>query len=85
MIHLVSLPGTGTCIAFRPDDDGVLLVGVDTGVVFQCSTSSTKHALIRYPAHTAAVREIAWNEHHYSVFITCSVDWTVKVWHQHHL
>ncbi|XP_042888961.1 dynein intermediate chain 2, ciliary-like [Penaeus japonicus] len=81
----VLLEGTGTCIAFRPDDDGVLLVGVDTGVVFQCSTSSTKHALIRYPAHTAAVREIAWNEHHYSVFITCSVDWTVKVWHQHHL
>ncbi|XP_069987018.1 dynein intermediate chain 2, ciliary [Penaeus vannamei] len=81
----VHLEGTGTCIAFRPDDEGVLLVGVDTGVVFQCSTSSTTHALIRYPAHTAAVREIAWNEHHYSVFISCSVDWTVKVWHQHHL
>ncbi|XP_042232430.1 dynein axonemal intermediate chain 1-like [Homarus americanus] len=81
----ILLEGIGTCAAFRPDDGDVVLVGVDTGAVFQCSTLSTVHALTRYPAHTAAVRAVVWNIHHHKVFISCSVDWTVKVWFQYHL
>lgn len=77
--------GIGTCVAFRPDNEEILLVGVDTGAVLQCSTLSTVHALTRYPAHTAAVRAVVWNPHHHKVFISCSVDWTVKVWFQYHL
>ncbi|XP_071522576.1 dynein intermediate chain 2, ciliary-like isoform X2 [Panulirus ornatus] len=81
----ILLEGIGTCVAFRPDNEDILLVGVDTGAVFQCSIQSTVHALTRYPAHTAAVRDIMWNAHHHRVFISCSVDWTVKVWFQFHL
>ncbi|XP_069948680.1 dynein intermediate chain 2, ciliary-like [Cherax quadricarinatus] len=79
------LEGISTCVAFRPDNEEVVLVGVDSGAVFQCSTHSTVHALTRYPAHTAAVRALVWNIHHHKVFISCSVDWTVKVWFQYHL
>ncbi|XP_064097254.1 LOW QUALITY PROTEIN: dynein intermediate chain 2, ciliary-like [Macrobrachium nipponense] len=75
----IGLEGSPTCIALCPEDEQVLLVGVNTGVVFQCSTVSS-HSVIRYPAHLAPVREVQWNHFHNKVFITCSLDWTVKVW-----
>ncbi|XP_050736135.1 dynein axonemal intermediate chain 1-like isoform X2 [Eriocheir sinensis] len=81
----VALEGIGTCVAFRPDNEKVMLVGVDTGAVFQCTTSDTAHSLIRYPAHTAPVRQVLWNPYHNHVFVSCSVDWTVKVWLQYNL
>ncbi|MPC59882.1 Dynein intermediate chain 2, ciliary [Portunus trituberculatus] len=74
--------GIGTCVAFRPDDEKEMLVGVDTGAVFQCTTIDTIHALTRYPAHTGPVRQVLWNSYHSHVFVSCSVDWTVKVWIQ---
>nr|XP_045597850.1 dynein intermediate chain 2, ciliary-like isoform X1 [Procambarus clarkii] len=77
--------GKGTCIAFRPDDVTEVLVGLDTGCVYQMSTSCPTHTLICYTSHTAAVRTIAWNHHHHQVFISCSLDWTVKIWLQYYL
>lgn len=72
-------PGRATCIALNPSDKTDMLVGVDTGEVLQLKTSST-HALTRYPAHTGAVRDVAWNAHHSKVFASCSLDWTLKIW-----
>ncbi|ROT72844.1 Dynein intermediate chain 1, axonemal [Penaeus vannamei] len=58
----------------------IMLLGTDTGAVFQCSVASTTHTLFRYPAHTSPVRQVSWNKHHHGIFVTCSLDWTVKVW-----
>nr|XP_045620090.1 dynein axonemal intermediate chain 1-like [Procambarus clarkii] len=74
-----------TIIAFRPGDESVFLLGMDTGAVFQCSLIGLTHSLTCYPAHTSAVRSVSWNTHHTSIFLTCSLDWTVKVWLQHSL
>ncbi|CAL4116273.1 unnamed protein product, partial [Meganyctiphanes norvegica] len=63
----------------------IILVGVDTGAVFQCDIGITTHGLIRYPAHVSAVRGITWNPFHEKVFATCSVDWTLKIWVQKNL
>ncbi|XP_071516735.1 dynein axonemal intermediate chain 1-like [Panulirus ornatus] len=79
----VTLEGVATSIAFRPDNECVLLLGVDTGAVFQCSTVFLKHSVFRYPAHTSPVRGVAWNIHHHKTFVSCSLDWTIKVWLQH--
>ncbi|XP_069959881.1 dynein axonemal intermediate chain 1-like [Cherax quadricarinatus] len=76
------LEGVATCMAFRPDDESVLLVGVNTGVVFQCSTTSATHSIFQYPAHTSPVRRVMWNAHYHKVFLSCSVDWTIKIWLQ---
>ncbi|XP_037787654.1 dynein intermediate chain 2, ciliary-like [Penaeus monodon] len=73
---------TGTCIDFRPDNESELLVGIDTGLVIQCSVSCSSHTFIRYPAHSAPVRDVGWNKYYYKIFISCSVDWSVKVWLQ---
>ncbi|KAK4305065.1 hypothetical protein Pmani_023030 [Petrolisthes manimaculis] len=77
--------GVATCIAFKPDDQGVVVVGVDSGAVFHCSTSCPAHSLLLYPAHAAPVRKVAWNPHHHAVFLSCSVDWTIKIWLQYSL
>ncbi|XP_042863089.1 dynein intermediate chain 2, ciliary-like [Penaeus japonicus] len=73
---------TGTCIDFRPDNESELLIGIDTGCVIQCSVSCSSHTFIRYPAHSAPVRDVGWNKFYYKVFLSCSVDWSVKVWLQ---
>ncbi|XP_047483009.1 dynein intermediate chain 2, ciliary-like [Penaeus chinensis] len=77
-----NMRGTGTCIDFRPDNESELLVGIDTGLVIQCSVSCSSHTFIRYPAHSAPVRDVGWNKYYYKIFISCSVDWSVKVWLQ---
>ncbi|XP_042888957.1 dynein axonemal intermediate chain 1-like [Penaeus japonicus] len=79
----IILEGLVTCIAFCPADEHMILVGVDTGVIYQCSTVCSVHTLLRYSAHTSPVRGIAWNGYHSKIFLSCSVDWTVKVWLQH--
>lgn len=81
----VPLEGVATSMAFRPDDVTVVVVGVDTGVVFQCSTTCPTHSLFVYPAHSSPVRKVAWNSHHHQIFLSCSVDWTVKIWLQHNV
>jgi dynein intermediate chain 1 len=33
-----------------------------------------------YDAHHMAVYKVAWNFYHPRLYITCSADWTVKIW-----
>lgn len=77
--------GLGVCVAIKPEDESEILLGLDTGWVFQVSMSCPTFAVIHYPAHTASVRTLEWNAHHQKVFISCSLDWTVKVWLEHHM
>ncbi|XP_037789718.1 dynein intermediate chain 2, ciliary-like isoform X2 [Penaeus monodon] len=81
----VNLEGTATCIAVSPERDDILLLGVDTGALFQVCTSRTKHSIIRYPAHLGPVTAITWNNIHKKVFASSSLDWNVKMWLQYHL
>ncbi|XP_064097257.1 dynein axonemal intermediate chain 1-like isoform X2 [Macrobrachium nipponense] len=78
----IPLEGHGTCLAFCPKDSNIMLVGVDTGAILQCHTSSPTHSLTRYPAHQAPVRDLAWNSYQNDVFLSCSSDWTIKIWLQ---
>ncbi|XP_076042145.1 dynein axonemal intermediate chain 1-like [Oratosquilla oratoria] len=79
-----ALQGTGTCLAFHPDDHNIFLVGTDKGTIYQGAVTSTTTAFFHYVGHTAPVRALAWNHHHAKVFISCAADWTVKVWLQYH-
>jgi len=33
-----------------------------------------------FEAHHTAVDSVSWNPYHSKVFISCSSDWTVKIW-----
>lgn len=48
----------------------------------QCSKTYSKQLLQSYDAHNMAVDAVKWNHFHSGVFISCSADWTVKIWDQ---
>nr|XP_019941997.1 PREDICTED: dynein intermediate chain 1, axonemal [Paralichthys olivaceus] len=46
----------------------------------KCSKTYSSQFLETYDAHSMAVDAVKWNYFHPKVFITCSSDWTVKIW-----
>lgn len=46
----------------------------------QCSKSYSSQFLDTYDAHNMAVDAVSWNPYHTKVFMSCSSDWTVKIW-----
>lgn len=46
----------------------------------QCSKTYSSQFLETYVAHSMAVDAVKWNHFHPKVFISCSSDWTVKIW-----
>lgn len=72
--------GSGTCFAFNDDADHLFLVGTEEGQIHKCSRAYSSKFLHTYNAHSMAVYAVVWNPFHPRVFISCSADWTVKVW-----
>ena len=72
----------GRCMAFKPDDDRVFLVGTDEGLVYKCTTEYSSQYLMTYPAHPAPIYNICWNTYVPTVFLTCASEWMVKMWDQ---
>jgi dynein intermediate chain 1 len=72
--------GSGTCFAFNNDAEHLFLVGTEEGQIHKCSRAYTSKFLHTYAAHSMAVYTVAWNPFHPRVFISCSADWTVKIW-----
>ncbi|KAG0728063.1 Dynein intermediate chain 2, ciliary [Chionoecetes opilio] len=81
--HTPAFEGVITCLAVRPDGVGIELLGLESGAVFHCSTVCASHSLFHYPAHSSMVRGLAWNTHRSDIFLSCSLDWSIKVWFQH--
>uniref|UniRef100_A0A3B4VKL8 Dynein, axonemal, intermediate chain 1, paralog 1 n=1 Tax=Seriola dumerili TaxID=41447 RepID=A0A3B4VKL8_SERDU len=46
----------------------------------RCSKTYSSQFLETYDAHSMAVDAVKWNHYHPKVFISCSSDWTVKIW-----
>jgi len=76
---LIGLSG-GTCIGFSPMSENIFVVGTQEGLVRRCSKAYNAHYLDTYEGHSMAVYAVRWNHFHPDIFITCSADWTVKVW-----
>ena len=45
-----------------------------------CSKAYSSTFLDSYDAHHMAVYKVAWNFFHPRLYITCSADWSVKIW-----
>eukprot|EP01147_Barroeca_monosierra_P009969 gene9969-2145_t len=72
--------GSGTCISFNQHRDNIFLIGTGEGQIHQCCRAYTSKFLKIFQAHGMAVYTVEWNPFHPRVFISCSADWTVKVW-----
>ncbi|KAJ7425593.1 dynein intermediate chain 1, axonemal [Willisornis vidua] len=78
-LQLQSL-GSGTSFDFHKKIDYLFLVGTEEGKIYKCSKNYSSQFLDVFEAHHMAVDTISWNPYHLQVFISCSSDWTVKIW-----
>uniref|UniRef100_A0A8C2UM17 Dynein axonemal intermediate chain 1 n=1 Tax=Chinchilla lanigera TaxID=34839 RepID=A0A8C2UM17_CHILA len=72
--------GCGTAFDFHKEIDYMFLVGTEEGKIYKCSKSYSSQFLDTYDAHNMAVDAVTWNRYHTKVFMSCSSDWTVKIW-----
>ncbi|XP_040276070.1 dynein intermediate chain 1, axonemal [Bufo bufo] len=72
--------GSGTSFDFHRQIDYLFLVGTEEGKIHKCSKAYSSQFLDTFDAHNMAVDTVRWNPFHPKVFITCSSDWTVKIW-----
>lgn len=77
---VVAALGCGTCFDFNKQQDQIFLVCTEEGKVHKCSKSYTNQFLDTFDAHHMAVYAVCWNSFHPKVYLTCSADWTVKIW-----
>ncbi|XP_030276923.1 dynein, axonemal, intermediate chain 1, paralog 2 [Sparus aurata] len=71
---------SGTSFDFHKQIDYLFLVGTEEGKIHKCSKTYSSQFLETYVAHSMAVDAVKWNHFHPKVFISCSSDWTVKIW-----
>ncbi|NXG47434.1 DNAI1 protein, partial [Psilopogon haemacephalus] len=76
----LQMPGCGTSFDFHKKIDYLFLVGTEEGKIYKCSKSYSSQFLDVFEAHHMAVYSVSWNPYHLKVFISCSSDWTVKIW-----
>uniref|UniRef100_A0A3B4GLU7 Dynein axonemal intermediate chain 4 n=1 Tax=Pundamilia nyererei TaxID=303518 RepID=A0A3B4GLU7_9CICH len=55
------------------------------GLIHQCSCSNSQQFLETYRKHFCPVNCVAWSPFNPDVFLSCSSDWTIQLWKQHHL
>ena len=58
----------------------MFIVGTEEGKIHKCSKAYSGQYLETYEGHHMAVYAVKWNHFHPRVFISCSADWTVKLW-----
>nr|WAW84846.1 axonemal dynein intermediate chain 4 [Halisarca dujardinii] len=80
---LISQYTTGLAFDFWPDDVNIYVASTQEGLVHKCSCSYNEQFLETYEGHTGPVMKVKWCPYQPSnLFITCSADWSVKIWHQ---
>uniref|UniRef100_A0A8C5DLU9 Dynein, axonemal, intermediate chain 1, paralog 2 n=1 Tax=Gouania willdenowi TaxID=441366 RepID=A0A8C5DLU9_GOUWI len=70
----------GTSLDFHKHIEYLFLVGTEEGKIHKCSKTYSSQFLDTYDAHSMPVDAVKWNHFHPKVFISCSSDWTVKIW-----
>ncbi|CEP01973.1 unnamed protein product (mitochondrion) [Plasmodiophora brassicae] len=76
---MVGLAG-GTCFDFNPFSEHLFVVGTDEGSIHTCSKAYNSQYLTNFAGHHMAVYAVKWNPFHRGVFLSCSADWTVRLW-----
>ncbi len=81
---LASLTGmaSGSWFDFNPlsGQGHLFLVGTEEGTLHKCSKAYSGQYLETYEGHHLAVHAVRWNPFHPRLFLSCSADWTVKLW-----
>jgi WD40 repeat protein len=73
-------PGLG--FAFWESDTNIYLVCTEEGYIHKCSCSYNEQFLETYNGHTGPVYKVIWNPVNKDLFLSCSSDWSIRLWHQ---
>ncbi|NXH10487.1 WDR78 protein, partial [Bucco capensis] len=79
---LISPRAPGMCFDFHPKDTTIYLAGTEEGHIHRCSSLHSAQFLGTYRGHKAPVYKVAWNPLHTDLFLSCSADWSMILWHQ---
>jgi len=71
-----------SCFDFGKHDEHLFVVGTEEGAVHSYSKAYHSQHLRAYDGHHMAVYGVKWNPFHPRVFVSCSADWTCKIWEQ---
>lgn len=71
---------SGCCFDFNKVSEHLFVVGTEEGKIHKCSKAYSGQYLENYEGHHMAIYSVRWNPYHPRVFISCSADWTVKIW-----
>ena len=69
----------GLCFDFSQDSGTTYLAGADK-YLYRCSRSHNEQHLSSLKAHIGPITKIKYSPFVNNVFLTCSVDWTTKIW-----
>ncbi|KAJ3171990.1 WD repeat-containing protein 78 [Geranomyces variabilis] len=85
--HSASKPGSfiarqsgGLCFDFSPKDPNAYIVGTDDSHLHRCSPSYNEQYLQTYSGHTGPINRVRYSPFLAGVFLSCSSDWTVRLW-----
>ncbi|GMF18650.1 unnamed protein product [Phytophthora lilii] len=80
---VISRQASGRCLAFASrGDPSVYFVGTEDGLVHKCSVSYNEQYLQTYIGHTGPVYQLLVSPFCNDLFLSCSGDWSLKLWHQ---
>ncbi|KAG5492986.1 hypothetical protein JKF63_01567 [Porcisia hertigi] len=57
-----------------------MVIGTQEGDLLLCTVNHNGQCVERYEGHSMAVYTTRWSPFHPNIFLTCSADWTVKLW-----
>eukprot|EP00659_Diplonema_papillatum_P013161 gene13161-20322_t len=78
---LLSRQSGGMCLDFNPAEPIMYVVGTEDGTIHKCNTSNQEHYIQDYAGHNDPVYRVRWHPFSSDYFLSCSADWTAKLWH----
>ncbi|NXN02858.1 WDR78 protein, partial [Sylvia borin] len=78
----ISQQAAGMCFDFHPQDPDIFLAGTEEGHIHCCSCSGKEQILGTYRGHKGPVYKVAWNPSSTEMFLSCSADWSILLWHR---
>ncbi|KFU85427.1 WD repeat-containing protein 78, partial [Chaetura pelagica] len=78
----ISHQAAGMCFAFHPKDTDLYLAGTEEGHIHKCSCSGREQFLETYRGHNGPVYKVTWHPFSTDMFLSCSADRSIFLWHQ---
>ncbi len=77
----ISNTAAGLSFDFHPLDPSTYVTGTEEGSLYRCSVSYNEQYLETYQSHEGPVYRVRFSSRWPSVFLTCSADWSMGLYH----